>query len=47
MRSAASCCSLGWAAGRGVTVWSVDSGVNADHQEFRRWDSGESRVEHG
>ncbi|KAK9822465.1 hypothetical protein WJX81_005408 [Elliptochloris bilobata] len=33
--------------GQGVTVYAVDSGVRASHQEFAPWDGGPSRASHG
>ncbi|UPR00512.1 dihydroxy-acid dehydratase [Chloropicon primus] len=34
-------------AGKGVTIYTVDSGLRKTHQEFQEWDSGKSRAAHG
>ena len=33
--------------GKGVTIYSLDSGVRASHQEFKSWDGSESRATFG
>lgn len=45
------CCRFGSASapgmGQGVTVYTIDSGVRATHQEFMPWAGGASRASYG
>lgn len=36
------CCGL--AAGKGVTIYVLDSGIRASHQEFQPWEGSATRV---
>ncbi len=38
---------VGAGGGRGVTVYALDSGVRATHQEFAPWGGGASRAAYG
>lgn len=44
---AATCCLSCCAPGKGVTVYILDSGIKADHQEFQPWDGSSSRATQG